>query len=278
MAVCPYCGDSNWTTTSTGQLKCKVCDTVYQKPEPKLIKNEEIQKNSDNFEYDFESRKIKLISECKKSVCFIRVEYASGAVTTGTGWCGADNLIITNAHVIALVNPNDMYNSIICEFPEETGLVNNRIPMAPIYLSVAEDIAVLYPLVGELPKEIKALKRSNDKLYQGQTVFTIGNPLGEKFVYTEGKVNRTNCVKANSAFGSIQTDIKIDHGNSGGAIFNMKGEVVAMSTYDEKKVENLEIVAGDKVINTPVLTAKGFCFGVTIEAINMAIASAKTRL
>ena len=73
----------------------------------------------------------------------------------------------------------------------------------------------------------------SDKLNVGDNVVAIGNPLGElTFSETSGIVsalNREVTMSNNTTMDLIQTDCAINSGNSGGALFNMHGEVVGIT-------------------------------------------------
>jgi len=74
---------------------------------------------------------------------------------------------------------------------------------------------------------------SSDDLIVGDQVVAIGNPLGElTSTQTVGYISGKD--RAISTDGSIinmlQTDAAINSGNSGGPLFNMKGEVVGITT------------------------------------------------
>ena len=73
----------------------------------------------------------------------------------------------------------------------------------------------------------------SDKLVVGQDVLAIGNPLGElTFSLTTGVVSaldREITLSGSLRMKLIQTDCAINSGNSGGALFNMYGEVVGIT-------------------------------------------------
>ena len=74
---------------------------------------------------------------------------------------------------------------------------------------------------------------SSESLHVGDEVIAIGNPLGElTFSLTKGSVsalNRAVTLSSNVTMSLIQTDAAINSGNSGGALFNMYGEVVGIT-------------------------------------------------
>ena len=73
----------------------------------------------------------------------------------------------------------------------------------------------------------------SDKLNVGDSVVAIGNPLGElTFSQTSGIVsalNREVTMSSGTTMDLIQTDCAINSGNSGGALFNMYGEVIGIT-------------------------------------------------
>lgn len=74
---------------------------------------------------------------------------------------------------------------------------------------------------------------SSDDLIVGDQVVAIGNPLGElTSTMTVGYVSaRDRSVTTDSnTISMIQTDAAINSGNSGGPMFNMKGEVIGITT------------------------------------------------
>ena len=73
----------------------------------------------------------------------------------------------------------------------------------------------------------------SDKVVVGEDVVAIGNPLGElNFSLTRGVVSaldRELSFSGNQRLNLIQTDCAINSGNSGGALFNMYGEVIGIT-------------------------------------------------
>ena len=73
----------------------------------------------------------------------------------------------------------------------------------------------------------------SDKVVVGEDVVAIGNPLGElHFSLTRGVVSaldRNVTLSGNMHLKLIQTDCAINSGNSGGALFNLYGEVVGIT-------------------------------------------------
>ena len=74
---------------------------------------------------------------------------------------------------------------------------------------------------------------SSEKMYVGDTVVAIGNPLGElTFSLTKGVISamdRQVTMSNGATMELLQTDCSINSGNSGGALFNLYGEVIAIT-------------------------------------------------
>ena len=73
----------------------------------------------------------------------------------------------------------------------------------------------------------------SDNLNVGDNVVAIGNPLGElTFSLTSGAIsslNRNITMSNGATMNLMQTDCAINSGNSGGALFNMYGEVIGIT-------------------------------------------------
>ena len=94
----------------------------------------------------------------------------------------------------------------------------------------SNDIAVLKIEAENLTPVILG---NSDTVNVGDTVVAIGNPLGElTFSLTSGVVsalNREVTFSGGISMDLIQTDAAINSGNSGGALFNLYGEVVGIT-------------------------------------------------
>ncbi len=91
------------------------------------------------------------------------------------------------------------------------------------------DIAVLKIEATDLQAVVLG---DSDTLNIGDSVVAIGNPLGElTFSLTSGVISaldRSVTTSSNITMNLIQTDCAINSGNSGGALFNMYGEVIGI--------------------------------------------------
>jgi S1-C subfamily serine protease len=64
----------------------------------------------------------------------------------------------------------------------------------------------------------------------GEAVIAIGTPLDEKFqsTVTKGVVSAT---RIENGFSFIQSDVAVDHGNSGGPLLDERGAVVGITDW-----------------------------------------------
>lgn len=101
------------------------------------------------------------------------------------------------------------------------------------------DLAVLEVNISDLSDETKnsisvAEFGDSDKLEVGETAIAIGNPLGAEFEnsVTEGIISALNrqIPAYDENLKVIQTDAAINHGNSGGALLNSKGQVIGINS------------------------------------------------
>jgi 2-alkenal reductase len=95
------------------------------------------------------------------------------------------------------------------------------------------DVAV--PAVAELG--------NSDTLKPGETVIAIGSPLGDfKNTVTVGVVSATGrTIETEQGYQMedlIQTDAAINHGNSGGPLINLAGQVIGMNTLVIRSTSN----------------------------------------
>jgi 2-alkenal reductase len=127
-----------------------------------------------------------------------------------------DGYIITNNHVV------EGAQSLSVSFADGTRHDAELVGTDPL-----SDIAVIR--VRDTVPAFAALGDS-DALQPGETVIAIGSPLGDfKNSVTVGVVSALNRT-VGSMEGLVQTDAAINHGNSGGPLVNLRGEVVGINT------------------------------------------------
>jgi serine protease Do len=127
-------------------------------------------------------------------------------------------IIVTNNHVIA-----NAYDITV------TLQDNQELKATLIATSTVADLAVLKVNAAK-PLPTVPFGPSGD-LKVGQPVFAIGNPLGLGGSVSAGIISALNRDLMSSPYDDyIQTDAAINHGNSGGPLFNMKGQVIGVNT------------------------------------------------
>ncbi len=126
--------------------------------------------------------------------------------------------VITNNHVI---DGADEIEVILND--------NTNIEAKVIGTDKKMDIAVLQI---KTKKKLKSVQwGDSDKLRIGSWVLAIGNPFGFGGTVTAGIVSaRQRNIHSGPYDEYIQTDASINHGNSGGPMFNTNGEVVGINT------------------------------------------------
>jgi serine protease Do len=127
-------------------------------------------------------------------------------------------LILTNRHVI--VGAYD----ITANMP---GI--GELKAKPLFISDGIDLALLKVDAGQPLPTLKL--GDSDKLHIGDPVILVGNPLGVGESLSFGVVSALNRDLGDTMYDDfIQTDAALNHGNSGGAMLNIAGEVVGMNT------------------------------------------------
>ena len=146
----------------------------------------------------------------------------SGGQASGSGVIiDAKGYILTNFHVV------DGADSILIVLANGT-----QMPAALVGDDQFSDIAVL-KVAGTLPAAAEL--GNSDALKPGETVIAIGSPLGDfKNTVTVGVISATGrTLDTGSGYlmeGLIQTDAAINHGNSGGPLVNLAGQVIGINT------------------------------------------------
>lgn len=201
----------------------------------------------------------KAIKKVYDSVVYIQVEAVNNRtfgglqVASGSGFVykkdGNDAFILTNNHVIS--GASKITVTFINGKEVEATLVGSDEFTDAAVLKVDADSVVA---VAELGK--------SDDAEIGDTVFTVGAPLGKEYMgtITKGIVSGTNrMVNVKLESGSyimetIQTDATINSGNSGGPLCNILGQVIGITSSK---------LIGDGV--------EGMGFSIPIETVNAII-------
>ncbi len=141
----------------------------------------------------------------------------------GTGFLVGEDQVMTAAHVAQTAE------SITVKFKD-----GEEIPAKVVSSYKYADVALLkltWP-----KKDGKILKLGDSDLMKiGEQVFVVGSPLGLTYSFSSGYLSgRQKSNKMSNALVSVeylQTDAAINKGNSGGPMFNLKGEVVGIVSH-----------------------------------------------
>ena len=166
-----------------------------------------------------------IAKECIKSVVVINVtettisygqEYTTGGAGSGVIYT-KDGYIITNYHVVGA-------NTKTISVTLHDGSVYNA---KYIYGDEYVDLAVIkiekndcdYAIIGDF-----------EQMQLGDEVLAIGNPLGYGLSVTNGIISalERQVTVENTTMTLLQTSAAINSGNSGGGLFNMKGELIGI--------------------------------------------------
>lgn len=165
--------------------------------------NKNFIENGNSSKFNFDNLKSKIVT--------IRVGTGHGSGF----FIGSKGLILTNAHVIGSAKKVQIISNSGIEFQAETFFINET-----------RDIALLKSNVNfSDPIDI-----SLEKPKVTTDVYAVGTPISEslKTTVTKGIISAIRTDKT-SELEFIQADVSISPGNSGGPLFNAKGEVIGIS-------------------------------------------------
>lgn len=174
---------------------------------------------------------------------FFNQEVEAGAL--GSGFIvDKSGYIVTNDHVIASAKSRGGYSGGVDYADDISVLLDDgtKLPAKVVWSDSTLDLAILKV---DTDRELTPVKLGDsEKLTIGEPAIAIGNPLSIDFhgTVTAGVVsglNRTVPVASGFDISLIQTDASINQGNSGGPLFNSKGEVIGINTLKISKGEGL---------------------------------------
>ena len=166
-------------------------------------------------------------------------------VSCGTGFIvGADGLIVTNYHVIEGADRITIID-----------INNEELEVSGYYfLNKSKDYAIIKVPGFQMPTVLLG----NSKITEvGDDVIAIGHPLGLDYTVTDGIISQIVQTKGTKL---IQISVPIDHGSSGGPLFNKNGKVIGITTSGFEGNFNFAIpihyIQGE--LNTKPYTLKSF--------------------
>jgi serine protease Do len=144
-----------------------------------------------------------------------------------------DGYLITNFHVI-----EGQKHLTVTQFVQQGAELKRMIHKAIriVALDVFHDLAVLQieaPEARPFPKVVLSLE---EPVY-GESVFVIGNPAGLERTVTEGILSHTGRLFEGSLY--LQIDASVNPGNSGGPLFNGRGQVIGVVNMGSRIMQGL---------------------------------------
>ena len=141
----------------------------------------------------------------------------SGVLVTTRGY------VITAAHVVQTAD--------LVEVEFASGF---RTTAAVVASNPAKDLALLK--LDKIPEGVTPLKLADsDEVSIGEEIFIIGAPYGYSHTLSVGHISGRHGVDETGPGGpqaeTFQTDAVINQGNSGGPMFNQRGEVIGIVSY-----------------------------------------------
>ena len=174
----------------------------------------------------------------------------SGVVISGEG------KIMTAAHVVQTAD------RVAVQFRD-----GKLYPAHVVASSLRADVALLQ--LDQFPIGLSPAPVGNsDSLDIGDEIIVIGAPYGLEHSLTVGHVSgriAAGGIVSGGPMEMIQTDASINQGNSGGPMFNMKGEVVGIVSRiltQSGGFEGVGFAVSSNVANRVLLTAKSFWTGI----------------
>ncbi len=191
--------------------------------------------------------------------------YTTSSAVSGSGFIiSSDGYILTNFHVIEEAARGGYEISVLTHDGSEY--------VASIVGYEADNDVAVLKISAE---NLSAVTIGNsDEMFVGDSVFAVGNPLGElEYTMTGGMVSALDrdISTYDSATGSyttinmFQIDAAVNSGNSGGPVYNAKGQVIGIVTakYSNTGVEGLgfAVPINDAVKIAEDLINKGYVSG-----------------
>ncbi len=195
----------------------------------------------------------RIYSERSPGVVTIFSVFGPGDTRQGSGFvASADGVILTNSHVVTtagdgsgVVRPaRDVY----VEFQDR-----DRVKATVVGWDVFDDVGVLRVDAGAHPLTPLPLGDSS-RVLVGEPVAAIGSPFGNENSLAVGVVSATqrsieSLTSRYNLVDAIQVDAPINHGNSGGPLFDAQGRVIGINAQIRSDTGNAEGVGFAVPIN-----------------------------
>lgn len=177
------------------------------------------------------------------SVVMLTIHNEQGeSIGSGSGiMIGREGYILTNFHVVR----GGCFYSVSIEDDDTVYRTNELIKYHAV-----EDMAII-----RIPRKLNPLPiyRGTTKLVRGQRVVAIGSPLGLFNSVSDGIISGFRTI---DSVDMLQFTAPTSPGSSGGAILNMFGEVIGISTAGVDRGQNINLAVSYESISSFI---RGFC-------------------
>ena len=167
-----------------------------------------------------------IVARCEPSVALIK-----GNVSSGTGFVIKRGIVATNAHVIE----EELLSGLEVRFPGAPEGKQGPLSAQLLYEDRKRDVAFLAVTTDLPPLELE----TSYAFQKGEDITVIGNPgMGDDQVLenaiSRGVMSAKTVIEGMNYY---QMSIAINHGNSGGPVFDSTGRVIGVATLKSHKAE-----------------------------------------
>lgn len=171
-----------------------------------------------------EMKTSELVNEVKNGVVLIENKISESKGGIGTGFILNDNQIVTNLHVVD-------GSGVITVYSNET---QKKYKAVIVYKDAIADIAILrlydWDMFEANEHPTNLTLGDSDETKVGDKVVVIGHPWGLTWTVSQGILSAKDRRPGSNPRYLYQVDANLFQGNSGGPIFNEKGQVICVST------------------------------------------------
>ncbi len=201
----------------------------------------------------------------KASIVEIKTTASGGRFSGQSSGLGSGIVLDTDGHILTNNHVINGFTTATVTFSD--GATGQATVMGT---DPADDIAIIKVSVDS--SELHPVKLGDSSQMQvGNVVFAVGNPFGLDWSLSTGVISGLDRTLPSSSGGRslaglLQTDAAVNPGNSGGALFNMNGEVIGINTAIENPSgDTFAGVAYAVPINTPKRFLDQLIGGATID-------------
>jgi len=169
-----------------------------------------------------------LVKEKEQSIVLIKTFDKDGLpLKQGTGFfIDSSGKLITNYHIF-----QNAYGASVYTYDHNEYFIDQLLSSSKV-----KDIAV-FTIKNPLKKEFKFNTIAKEKPQKGEDIFIIGNPQGLENSISRGIISGIHNVDKYGTF--YQITAAISPGSSGSPIYNMKGNVIGLASYQLEEGQNI---------------------------------------